>query len=42
MGDGLQVLWNRRQRVPLRKQGMLVMDVYEGYLTLDVNSCSEY
>jgi hypothetical protein len=34
----LQVVWNRRSRVLLRKQGMLVMDAFESHLTLDAIS----
>jgi hypothetical protein len=35
MGNWLQVVWNRGPTVLLRKQGMLLVDAYEGYLTLD-------
>jgi hypothetical protein len=38
MGDCSQVGWNRRPRVMLRKQGMLVLHAFEGHLTLDVRS----
>jgi hypothetical protein len=38
MGDCTQVVWNRRSRVLLRKQGMLVLDAFEGHLILDVRS----
>jgi hypothetical protein len=38
MGDWLQVVWNRRPRLLLRKQRILVLDVLKGHLTLDVTS----
>jgi hypothetical protein len=37
-GDWLQVVRNRRPRVLLRKQGMLVLDACQGHLTLDATS----
>jgi hypothetical protein len=38
MMDWLQVVWHRRPRVLLRKQGMTVLDAFKGCLTLDVIS----
>jgi hypothetical protein len=35
MEDWLQVVWNRRLRVWLKKRGMLVLDAFEGHWTLD-------
>jgi hypothetical protein len=38
MGDCSKVVWKRRPRVLLTKLGMLVLDAFEGHLTLDVRS----
>jgi len=36
MKDWLLVVWNRRSGAVLRKQGMLVMDVFKGHLTPEI------
>jgi hypothetical protein len=43
MGDWIQVAWRRRQKLLLKKQGMLVLDAFQGHLMLDVicESCNE-
>jgi hypothetical protein len=36
VGDWIQVVYSRRPRVLLRKQGMFVLDALKGHLTLEV------
>lgn len=38
MRDWLQVVWDRRPREVLRKQGMLVLVASEGHLTMDTQA----
>jgi hypothetical protein len=38
MGSGLKVIWNKTPKVLLTKQGILVLDVFEGNLELDARS----
>jgi len=38
MKDWLLVVWNRRPGAVLRKQGMLVMDVFKGHLTPEIEA----
>jgi len=38
MKDWLLVVWNRRPGAILRKQGMLVMDVFKGHLTPEIEA----
>jgi hypothetical protein len=40
VGDWLQVVWSRRPRIIMRKQGMPVIDALEGHLTMDARSMS--
>jgi hypothetical protein len=43
MEDWLQVVWNRRPRVSLRKQGMLVLDASESHARCHIyDSWNEY
>jgi hypothetical protein len=36
--DGLQAPWNRRPTAFLRKQGMFMLEEFQGHLKLDVTS----
>jgi hypothetical protein len=38
MKDWLLVVWNRRPGAVLRKLGMLVMDVFTGHLTPEIEA----
>jgi hypothetical protein len=38
MKDWIEVVWNRRLRVLLRKQGMLVLDAFKGHIMLNAGS----
>jgi hypothetical protein len=38
MMDWIQVVWNKRHRALLRKQGMFVLDSFKGHLMLEVIS----
>jgi hypothetical protein len=38
MRDWVQVSWNRRPKVLLRKQAMHVLDAFKGHLMLQVRS----